>query len=112
MIIDRSAALGPRPVVMEEATDPEELARAQVRRAQFDRNWSWLQAHGPAVYEANRGKVICISGEELFSADSPEEALALARAAHPEDEGRFTLFVPREKMVRIYALQRRMVSGQ
>lgn len=92
------------PMVMIEVTDPVELAAARARRERFDRNWTWLKAHVPTVYEANRGKVICIAGEELFSADTAEEVLALATAAHPEDEGRFTLYIPREKRARIYAL--------
>jgi hypothetical protein len=29
--------------------------------------------------------------------------MALAKAAHPEDEGRFLRYIPREKVPRIYA---------
>ncbi|MBI3801575.1 MAG: hypothetical protein HY268_31965 [Deltaproteobacteria bacterium] len=90
-------------VVMEEVTDAEELAKARVRRARFDRNSAWLQAHAADVYARYRGKCICIAGEELFVADTPEEALALAVAAHPEDNGRFLRYLPREKAARIYA---------
>ncbi|HEV8711216.1 MAG TPA: hypothetical protein VGX03_00090 [Candidatus Binatia bacterium] len=50
-----------------------------------------------------RGKCICIAGEELFVADTPEEAIAQAAAAHPEDDGRFVRYIPREKLARIYA---------
>ena len=91
------------PVVMEEVTDPEELAKAGVQRERFDRNSAWLQAHVMEVYSRYRGKCICIAGEELFVADSPEEALALAIAAHPNDNGRFLRYIPREKVARIYA---------
>ncbi len=90
-------------VVMEEVTDPEEVARARVQRKRFDRNWAWFQAHAAEVYSRYRGKCICIAGEELFVADTPEEALALATAAHPEDDGRFVHYIPREKVARIYA---------
>jgi hypothetical protein len=90
-------------VVMEEVTDAEELAKAQAQRERFDRNAAWLQAHVAEVYARYRGKCICIAGEELFVADTPEEALALATAAHPEDDGRFLRYIPREKLVRIYA---------
>ena len=93
----------PPPIVMEEVTDPEELARAQVQRERFDRNSAWLQAHALEIYARHRGKCICIAGEELFAADTPEEALALAKAAHPEDNGAFLRYIPREKMARIYA---------
>lgn len=94
------------PVVLEEITDPDELAKARAQREQFDRNSAWLQAHASAVYSAHRGKCICIAGEELFVGDTPEEAVASAKAAHPKDEGWFVHYVPREKMARIYATQR------
>lgn len=89
--------------VMEEVTDPEELANARLQRQRFDRNSAWLQAHATEVYSRHRGKCICIAGEELFVADTPEEALALGVAAHPEDDGRFVHYIPREKLSRIYA---------
>src|SRR2546426_1132511 len=37
------------PMVMEEVTDPEELAKARMQRARFDRNSAWLQAHAKEV---------------------------------------------------------------
>jgi hypothetical protein len=91
------------PIVMEEVTDPEELAKARAQRQRFDRNSAWLQAHVAEIYTRYRGKCICIAGEELFVADTPKEALALATAAHPEDDGRFLRYIPREKLDRIYA---------
>lgn len=91
------------PIVMEEVTDPEELAQARAQRELFDRNSAWLQAHATEVFSRHRGKCICIAGEELFVADTPEEALALAKAAHPDDDGRFVHYIPREKLARIYA---------
>ncbi len=91
------------PIIMEEVTDPEELANAQAQRERFDRNAAWLQAHASEVYTRFRGKCICIAGEELFVAHMPEEAMALARAAHPEDDGFFLHYIPREKLARIYA---------
>ena len=91
------------PIVMEEVTDPEELAKARAQRKRFDRNAAWLQAHASEVYPRYRGKCICIAGEELFVADTPEEAIALASAAHPEDDGSFVHYIPRDKVARIYA---------
>ena len=46
---------------------------------------------------------MCVAGEELFVADTPEEAIALAKAAHPEDDGSFVHYIPCEKLARIYA---------
>ena len=90
-------------VVMEEVTDPDDLARARAQRERFDKNAAWLQAHAAEVYTSYRGKCVVIAGEELFAADTPEEAWALAAAAHPEDDGSFIRYIPREKAAWIYA---------
>jgi hypothetical protein len=95
----------PAAVVMEEVTDPSELAEARARREQFERNWSWFEDHAGDIYRNHRGKCICIAGQELFVADTPAEVLALARATHPEDDGRFTGIIPRERVARVYAPQ-------
>ena len=98
----------PTQIVMEEIIDPEELAKARTQRTRFDRNTVWLQAHAAEVYPRYRGKCICIAGEELFVADTPEEVLALAKAAHPDDDGFFLHYILREKPARIYANSWRM----
>jgi hypothetical protein len=90
-------------VVMEALTDSAELAEALTRRALLDRNWAWFEVHAAEIYRSQRGKCFCVSGEELFVADTPAEVLALAKAAHPEDDGRFTGIIPKEKLERIYA---------
>jgi hypothetical protein len=93
---------------VEEVTDAVELANARVQDERFERNWAWFESHAAAIYAQHRGKCLCIAGQELFVADTPEKALALARAAHPEDDGRFTRYIPRERTYRIYAHQRRL----
>jgi len=40
----------------------------------------------------------------LFVADTATEAVAKAKAAHPEDQGWFTRYIPKEKVARIYAI--------
>jgi hypothetical protein len=90
-------------VVMEEMTDPTEVARARAQDERFLRNSAWLQARIPEVYARHRGKCICVSGEDLFVADTPQAVLAMARAAHPEDDGRLLRYIPREKMTHVYA---------
>jgi hypothetical protein len=94
------------PLVMEEVTDPEALAKAHARRQRFDRNSAWLQAHATEVYTRYRGKCVVIAGEESFAADTPEEAWALAAAAHPDDDGSFIRYIPHEHVARIYAYSR------
>src|SRR5439155_744807 len=104
MILDRSA--GENRPVMEEVTDPEELARPRARRERFDRNWEWIKPHGRSTNgDAHGGRCVGAAGDEFLVADRPEEAVALAMAAHPEDDCRFTRFIPRERMARIYAAQ-------
>jgi len=91
------------PITMEEVTDPEELAKARAQRERFDRNFAWFKAHAGEIFTPCRGKCICIAGEELFVADTPDEVMALAQAAHPEDDSSFMQYIPREKLARIYA---------
>jgi hypothetical protein len=95
----------PSPLFMEEVTDPDELEKARAQDARFARNWMWFEAHAAEIYAAHRGKCICIAGEELFVAATPEEALAMAIAAHPDDDGRFTRLIPQERLARVYADQ-------
>jgi hypothetical protein len=87
---------------IEEITDAAERAKAQAQTKRFERNWAWLEAHAAEVY-SHRGKFIAIAGEQLFVADTVEEVLAQALAAHPDDDGRFTRYIPKEKGARIYA---------
>jgi hypothetical protein len=99
MVVGRS-----NPIVMEEVKDPAELAAARSQRERFDRNSAWLQANLAEIYSKYRGKFICIAGEELFVGDSATEAIRLARATHPDDDGFFTRYIPKERLPRIYAL--------
>jgi hypothetical protein len=96
----------PTALTMVEVTDPEEMARTKARRERLRKNSDWLQAHVPAVYAQHRGKCVCVAGQELFVADTAPEVLAMARQAHPEDDGALLRFIPREKMERIYAHSR------
>ena len=63
----------PLPITMEEVTDPEELAKARTQRQRCDRNFVWFREHAAELFMRARGKCICIAGEELFMADTPEE---------------------------------------
>jgi hypothetical protein len=96
-------------ITMEIVTDPVELAQAKAQHERFERNWAWLQAHSSEVYsDANRGKIVCVAGQQMFIAETGREAVAQAKAAHPDDDGYFTLIIPRHKGPRIYALPRRL----
>lgn len=90
------------PLKIEIVSDPVEIAKARAQREKFDRNAAWLRANAARVYSQHRGRVICISGEAVFSGATTEEALAAAIARFPDDEGRFVRYIPRERMERIY----------
>jgi hypothetical protein len=93
-------------LLMEEVDDPAEVARfdAQDERARL--NGDWLQAHWPELLPRVRGKFLAVAGREAFVAPSPQEALALARAAHPTDDGVIVEYVRPEPGPRIYAYPR------
>jgi hypothetical protein len=89
--------------IIEEVTDPDENARAQAQDERARRNGDWLQAHWPDLLPQARGRFLAVAGQEAFIADSPEEARALARAAHPDDDGLIAQYVRPERGPRIYA---------
>jgi hypothetical protein len=96
--------MSPSVIDVLEETDPIELEKARLQRAQFDRNSAWLEAHIKDVYvPGNRGKVVAIAGEQAFVGDTVKEAVAKANAAHPDDRGYFTRYIPKRKMIWVYA---------
>lgn len=84
------------PITMEFESDPTVCADVARRKALCERNSDWLEARAKEVY-SHRGKYICIAGQELFVGDTAREVLDAANAAHPEDDGRFTRYIPVEK---------------
>jgi hypothetical protein len=93
-------------LTMAEVTDTDEIARIKARRERFRKNADWLQAHIAEVYSQHRGKCICVAGQELFVGDTGPAVLALARNAHPADDGLLLRYIPLEKLERIYAHSR------
>jgi hypothetical protein len=93
----------PSPMMASEVTDPTELAELHLQQQRFRRNSDWLQANVSRIYACHRGKYACVAGEELFVADSVEEALKQARGVHPVDNGLLVRYIPAQRMERIYA---------
>ena len=93
-------------IVMEEVTDPEELATARAQDERFERNLRWFTRHATEIYATHRGKCVCVAGEQLFVADAPQDALALARRSHPDDDAFLLRIIPRQRIARIYAHRR------
>jgi hypothetical protein len=75
----------------------------------FEKNWTWFTAQAEELYGTHRGKSLCISEQELFVGETPAEAIAQAKAVHPDDDGRFTRIIPQEKVERIYAHSKAVV---
>jgi hypothetical protein len=89
-------------LILEEVTDPIAIARGQAQHERAKRNGDWLQAHWADVLPQARGRFLAVAGQEAFIADTPEEAWAQARTAHPEDDGAISQYVPKEGGPRIY----------
>src|SRR5439155_7556044 len=96
--------------VIEEVTDPAEIARAREQDERSRRNLEWLQSHWADVLPQARGKHLAVAGQEAFIAETPEEAWAWAKAAHPDDDGAMVEYVRPEKGPRIYANARRVAA--
>jgi len=86
------------PIIMEEVTDPAVIARARAQYERAKRNSDWLQAHWPDLLPQARGNHLVVAGQEAFIADTPEEAWAMARAAHPGDDGALCKYVITKRM--------------
>lgn len=93
-------------IVIEEMTDPEEIARVNAVHEAARRNRKWLETHWADVLPQAHDKYLAVAGQQAFIADTPEEARAAAKAAHPDDLGLFVRFVSSHKGPRIYAHQR------
>jgi hypothetical protein len=90
-------------LILEEVTDPALIARSRAVDEQARRNSDWLETHWPDLLPQARGKHLTVAGQEAFIADSPEESLRMARAAHPDDDGAIGQYVFPNTWPRIYA---------
>jgi hypothetical protein len=99
------------PLLMTEVTDPKGVTRIKAQRARLRKNADWLQAHVAQVYAQHRGKYICVAAQELFVAETAPEVVAMARNAHPEDDGLLLRYIPREKLERIYVTPRTTIAA-
>lgn len=83
-------------------TDPGVLVRIDKASADHATNRAFFEANRERVIMEARGRGYCITGGELFIAEGSLEALATARAKHPDDHGTicgFIRLVPRPVIV-------------
>jgi hypothetical protein len=106
MIIQQGNWPEREPLKFVEVTDPVLVARAQRQHEQATRNMDWLQAHWAELIPPNYGRYLAIAGQEAFLADTYQEAIERAQAAHPEDEGVFCWHLSPWKGPQIYAHRR------
>lgn len=91
-------------LVVGEVMPPAEAAGTREASVQFQRNSFWLQQHWGELLPQARGKHLAVAGQEAFLADSAAEAIARARAAHPEDKGIHVYYLPTHQGPLIYAI--------
>jgi hypothetical protein len=89
------------PVVAFIESSPPDAARAAEQLVRAERNTTWFEAHAADIYRTHRDRFICVAGQELFVAETPEAVLAAAQTKHPDDDGRIIRYIPAEKLVRI-----------
>ena len=108
--LKHSSGIDCPPVTMELPDAVDVTVEDRKRDALAKLNYAWFDARAAEIYELHRGKCLCVAGQELFVAATATEAAAMAKAAHPDDTGRITRYIPNERAHRIYANRRTVVS--
>lgn len=106
MIKNPGTGLSTPSVVMLEQVEltPAEHAAAVARRVTYLANGEWAARHAADIGHTCAGRFVCIAGGELFVADTPAEAHALANTAHPDEVGAtYSMRVPDQQRPKIYA---------
>ena len=91
-------------------TDPAVLEQIRQSSEQFHKNDDWLLAHWNDLVPGVYGKHLVVAGQEAFISDSMEDALARAKAAHPDDMGIISRYVFPPTGPRIYAIRGTVAS--
>jgi hypothetical protein len=95
--------MGQAKLILEEIGDSAEIARSVARFEQGRRNSKWLESHWHEVLPGARGRYVAVAGRQAFVGDTPEEAWASAKQAHPDDSGAFVQYVVATAGPRVYA---------
>jgi hypothetical protein len=96
--------------VIEQVTDPAEIARCRAQHERARRNGDWLHSHWADLLPQARGRFVAVAGQEAFIADTAEEAWARAENAHPQDDGALCQYVFPHTGPRFYGHRRRMAD--
>jgi hypothetical protein len=88
--------------IIEEIDDPKEIVRCKNQDQRIQQNSAWLQAHWKDVLPQARGKFIAVAGQQLFIAETAAKAWAMAKSAHPDDDGAISQYIFPDKGPRVY----------
>ncbi len=88
--------------IIEEVTDPDEIARARAQDERHRRNNEWLEMHWADVLPQARGKFLAVADQEAFIAATSAEAWAWVDAVHPKDDGATVRYIRTDKGPRMY----------
>jgi hypothetical protein len=96
---------GPRlpDLTVEFGSPPADPTALIAREERSRRNSQWIQAHWADLLPHALGKYVAVAGEEAFVADTPQEAWAMAKRAHPEDDSATMQYVNPHRGPKIYA---------
>ncbi|HEV3023348.1 MAG TPA: hypothetical protein VGX76_12810 [Pirellulales bacterium] len=95
-----------KPFIIDEVDDPVLAVCCREQDARAKLNSDWLSSHWSDVLPGARGRCVAVAGQEAFIADTPEQALALAKHAHPDDDGVLAQYVYDKVGPRIYGNRR------
>ncbi len=84
------------PVTLEFDEAPAVNALDLAHERRLKKNLDWLNARWDDLLPRTRGKFVAVAGQEVFIADTYQEAMDLARAAHPDDDAAWGQRVPEE----------------
>jgi hypothetical protein len=107
-LIEEELSMNKPKTTLQKATDPIESARSRVSEEQERREMHWLAAHWPEILLQAYGKYVAVVEEQFFIADTAEQAIALAQAAHPDNDGILAQYVFPPGGARLYGHPRGM----
>ena len=80
-------------IIIEEVSDPLDIARHLEQESQFARNLDWVKSHWDDLAPRAVGKFVAVAGQEAFIADTALGARQWVNSAHPEDRGAWVYFM-------------------
>ncbi len=96
------------PVTLEFDEAPAVNALDLAHERRLKKNLDWLNARWDDLLPRTRGKLVAVAGQEIFIADTYQEVMDMARAAHPDEDGALSQYLPLARGPRIDSPRRRV----